>query len=139
MSKRIVAVAAVVAGVLAIVVAYGLLGRGILLERGAQAALLDQIEIVETAAANQAEDTGALAARQTDLVTAQAELATVEAELVSARLAFPSELDSTEVLAHVVSTAAIHDVTLRQIQAHTLAPDRDAQSRPIWHDLATPN
>ena len=119
MSKRILVIAGVVLGILVIGVAYGLLGRGLLLERGAQAALAEQIELVETAAARQPEATDALAARQAELAAAQAELATVQSELVSARLAFPSEVDSTEVLAHVVSTAALHRVTLRQIEAHT--------------------
>ena len=36
---------------------------------------------------------------------------------MTARLAFPSEVDSTEVLAHVVTTAAINDANLRLLQA----------------------
>ncbi|TET54130.1 MAG: tetratricopeptide repeat protein, partial [Anaerolineales bacterium] len=43
--------------------------------------------------------------------------ATLEAELLAAQLAFPSEVDSTEVLAHVVATAAVNRVNLRQVQA----------------------
>jgi tetratricopeptide (TPR) repeat protein len=117
MSKRVLVTAAVAASVLAVATLYGLLLRGILLERGQQASLEEQIELVATALAAQQEEGQALPTRQAELEAAQSDLAAVEGKLVAARLAFPSELDSTEVLADVISAAAIHRTNLRRVQA----------------------
>jgi hypothetical protein len=116
-NKRILVIAGAVLGVLLIVLAYGLLVRGIFTERSQQLTLADQIQVVETAVAGQQGKAEALPARKAELATVQAELVALERDLMEARFAFPSEVDSTEVLADVVSAAAIHRATLRQVRA----------------------
>lgn len=118
MSKRAIAIIGAAAGVALILALYGLIVRRILLQREEQAVLEEQVRPLETALAGRQEKAQSLPARQAELEAVQAELAIVRAELVAARLAFPSELDSTEVLAHIVATAAIHRANLRQVQAH---------------------
>jgi tetratricopeptide (TPR) repeat protein len=114
MSRRAVVIAAVV---LVFAALYGLLLRGILLERQQQASQVEQLALVQTASAARQGQEDVLPTRQAELAALQGELAGVEKELVAARLAFPSELDSTDVLADVVSAAAICRVNLRQVQA----------------------
>lgn len=110
MSKRTIAIVGIAAGALAVLLLYALIVSGILDERRQQAALADQAAPLDTALAEQGE--GALV-----LLTRQAELATLQAELLEAQFAFPSEVDSTEVLAHIVTASALYNVNLRQIQA----------------------
>ncbi len=109
MKKRTRTIVAVV-GVLVILIAYGVIVGAIIAERNEQSDLEDSIAPLETAVA--AERAGA-----DTLPTRQTELAKLEAELHEAQLAFPSEVDSTEVLAHVVATAAVNRVNLREVQA----------------------
>lgn len=117
MSKRTVGIIGLVTGLLLVGLLYGLILRGILLERERQATLQEQVRILETVLVSQQEETQVLPTRQAELATVQAEQATVQAELLAARLTFPSEVDSTEVLAHIVAAAAIHRTNLRQVQA----------------------
>jgi tetratricopeptide (TPR) repeat protein len=109
-SRRTVGTIVAICGALLIVALYVLLARGIGISRTQRAALHDQSALLETALAEQ--QRGALVP-----ATRQAELATLQAQLASVQFAFPSEVDSTEVLAHVLATASAHDVTLRQVQA----------------------
>lgn len=117
MSRRTVGVIGLVGGLLLVGLVFVLLLRGIWQEQDRQQWLEDQIAPLEIALASQKGEALELPTRQAELQAARAEQATVQAELVAARLAFPSEVDSTEVLAHVVTAAAIHDVNLRQLQA----------------------
>jgi tetratricopeptide (TPR) repeat protein len=117
MSKRTIGIISLVGGVLLVGLLYILILRGVLRERDRQSILGAQIEPLEMALANQQEEAQELPTRQAELVAIEAEQATVQAELMTARLAFPSEVDSTEVLAHVVAAAAINNANLRQLQA----------------------
>ncbi|MDY7079503.1 MAG: hypothetical protein SXV54_21580, partial [Chloroflexota bacterium] len=110
MSKRMIGIISAAVGGALIVILYGLILRGILNEQNQQAALEDQIAPLEMALDGEQRGTPMLPARQY-------ELATLQAKLVAAQFAFPSEVDSTEVLAHIVATAAIHRVNLRHVQA----------------------
>jgi tetratricopeptide (TPR) repeat protein len=112
MSKRTIGIIGAAVGVLLIIVLYGLIIRGILQERDQQAALEDQIAPLEAGLGGQQGEGSLLGARQS-------ELATLQAKLVAAQFAFPSEIDSTEVLAHIVTTAAVHRVNLREVQSRT--------------------
>lgn len=108
MNKRVIAIISAVAGAVLILALYGLIVRGILREREQQAALEMQIEPFEMALADQ--QGGAQV-----LPTRQAELATLQAELAEIQIAFPSELDSTDVLDHILTSAANQGVTLSQV------------------------
>ncbi|MBU0702757.1 MAG: hypothetical protein KKC18_02695 [Chloroflexi bacterium] len=110
MSKRTIGLISVAAGVLLIALLYGLIVRGVLAQREQQALIEDQIAPLEAALAGQEGGVQVLPTRQT-------ELATLQAELVAAQFAFPIEVDTTEVLAHIVTTAATHRVNLLQLQA----------------------
>lgn len=110
MNKRTIRIIGVAVGMVLIALLYGLILRGILHEREQQTLLEEQIGPLEAALADQEEG-------EQVLPTRQAELATLQAELVAAQFAFPSEVDSTEVLAHVVAAASTHRVNLRQVQA----------------------
>ncbi len=116
MSKRIATILGAVAGLLIIGALYGLILRGIVQERKQQADLEMQIEPLEIAIASQ-QDSQTLPTRRAELATLQVEQAAVQSELVGARLTFPSEVDSTEVLSHIVDAATIHRANLRQLQA----------------------
>lgn len=54
---------------------------------------------------------------QPQILTRQAELAAQQAALEAAQLQLPSAINITDVLAEIVTAAAIHRVSLRQIQA----------------------
>jgi Tfp pilus assembly protein PilO len=108
--KRTATLIAASFGALLILVAYAVLLRSILHERSEQEELQGRTGPLETAVAAAQAGLDLLPARQT-------ELAELEAELHQAQLAFPSEVDSTEVLAHVVATAAVNRVNLRQVRA----------------------
>lgn len=110
MSKRTIAIIAAAGGVVLVLALYGMIVRGILLERRQQVALEDQIAPLEIALAGQ--QGGAQV-----LPTREAELATLQAELVEAQFAFPSEVDSTEVLDYIIGVVADHSVNLRRVQA----------------------
>lgn len=99
-------------GVLFVLVlaAYGVIWLAIQAERQTQAMLADQEGPLQAAAAIQQ-------TRSDLLPTRQAELATLEAQRLQLQFALPSEVDSTEVLAHIVNTAAAYDVNLRQLRA----------------------
>jgi Tfp pilus assembly protein PilO len=110
LKKRTATIVAASIGALVVLVAYGVLIRSIMHERSEQEELQARIGPLETAVAAEQAGADVLPIRQT-------ELAQLEAELHQAQLAFPSEVDSTEVLAHVVATAAVNRVNLRQVQA----------------------
>jgi len=109
-SKRTLTIVGAAIGALLILLAYGMIVRTILAGRTQQAAIEDQIAVLEPALAVQQGGAQALPARQ-------AELATLQAELEAAQFAFPSEVESTEVLAHIFATATDHSVDLRMVQA----------------------
>ncbi len=106
MSKRTITIIGAAAGALMIVLLYGLILRAILFEQEQQTLLEDQIASLEVLSGQQV------------LPTRQAELATAQAELLAAQFAFPREVDTTEVLAHIVATADDNHVDLRKVQAH---------------------
>lgn len=134
MNQRIVRIIGALVGIVLIGLAYGLIVRSVLLARTEQATLEDQIAPLEAVLAGQEDETQALPMRQVELATVQAEQATVEAELMNARLAFPSEVDSTEVLAHIVAAAAVHGADLRQL--HARAPYTVTVDAVIYRVLA---
>lgn len=110
MNKRTLLTIGLAVSLILILAAYGLILRGILLERERQADLQMQIEPLEEALAGQMAGQQVLSARQ-------AELATLQAELAAAELAFPSEVDSTAVLDYIVAAADSNHVSLRRIEA----------------------
>jgi len=119
MSKRALGIIGLVAGVILIGALYGLILRGILAEREQQAFLEEQIEPRQTALADRREEAEVLPARQIELAAVQAEQAAVQAELAAAQLAFPSEVESTQVLAQVVEAAGIHQANLLRLEARS--------------------
>ena len=110
MNKRTLTIIGLVIGSLLILLAYGYLLNQIKLEQETQKNLKAQLQPLQTSLAEEGEGSDQLATRQ-------AELALLEEELAQAERALPSEIDSTEVLAEVVTTAAIHRVNLSQITA----------------------
>jgi hypothetical protein len=110
LNKRILVVG-IVAGVLLIAVPYFLILRGIASERRQQADLEEQIGILEMGlAGQQMGGSGVVAAREAELATAQAELA-------AAQFAFPSAVNSTDVLDYIISAAGSNSVNMLQVQA----------------------
>ncbi len=92
------------------VIAYVLIARSIMSQPAAQAGLDQQIEVAQAGVA--ARKQGALVVE-----TRQAELVTAQASLGQTQFTFPSEVDSTEVLAHIIATGALNRVNLREIKA----------------------
>lgn len=92
------------------VIGYVLIARSSTSQRAAQADLDQQIEVAQAGVA--ARKQGALVVE-----TRQAELSTAQASLVQTQFTFPSEVDSTEVLAHIIATGALNRVNLREIRA----------------------
>lgn|GEM_PF-7091494 len=110
MNSRALKIAGVSLGFALLLAAYGAIGIAIRAERQRQADLEQQIAPIQTAVALQREG-GAV------LPTRQAELATLQAQREEFQFAIPSEVDSTEVLAHIVATAAAQGVNLRRLEA----------------------
>ena len=110
MNKRTILTIGLAVGLALILLAYGLILRGILLERQQQADLEMQLEPLEALLDGQGEGGQALATRQ-------AELAALQAKLASAELAFPSQVDSTAVVDYIVTAADNNGVSLRRIEA----------------------
>ncbi len=111
MTRRTVLVGgAVISGAIALI-GFALISGELQRHSDLQTSLDDQINLVQVARTAQAQ--GAQVVE-----TQQAELATAQAGYAAAQLSFPTEVDSTEVLAHVIATAALNRVTLRSIQAH---------------------
>lgn len=111
MTRRTVLIAGAVVGGLIALIGFGLIFGDLQRQSDLQTSLSDQIDVLQSARAAQAG--GAQVVE-----TVQADLATAQADYAAAQLSFPSEVDSTEVLAHVIATAALNRVTLRSIQAH---------------------
>jgi len=109
-NQRTLRVIGIAMGFLLLLAAYGAIGIAIRAERQRQADIEQQIAPLQTALALRREGANVLPTRQ-------AELATLEAQRVQAQFAFPSEIDSTEVLAHIVATAAAQGVNLRRLEA----------------------
>ncbi len=99
-----------VIGSLAMLVVFALIIGEIQHQTELQSGYADQIGPVRSALTAQAGGAQVVQTRQAELVT-------VEADYNAAQLSFPTEVDSTEVLAHVIATAALNRVTLRSIQA----------------------
>jgi hypothetical protein len=112
LNRRGVLIGGVVLGSLTVLVIFALVIGEIQRQTELQAGYVDQLGPIRAARTAQAESAQVIQTRQ-------AELATVEADYNAAQLSFPSEVDSTEVLAHVIATAALNRVTLRSIQART--------------------
>ncbi len=110
MNKRTLLTVGLATGLIVILLGYGLILRGILLERQRQADLEMQIGPLEEALAGQM-------AGQQVLATRRAELATLQAELRAAELAFPSEVDSTAVVGYILAAADSNHLSLRRIEA----------------------
>jgi hypothetical protein len=109
-SKRNLIVVVAAAGGVLILLLYGLIVRSILNERRDRVLLEDDIFMME----------GVLSGQQGDQVlsTREAELAVLQATLEAAEFAFPSEMDSTEVLDYIFTAAADNGVNLSYVQAH---------------------
>lgn len=102
-------------------VLYALLGRSLLGQRALQANLDEQIAIARAALEKDAQGAQVMETRRAELATAQAELALVQ-------FSFPTEVDSTAVLAHIYETAVRHRVNWRSVQARppaTTTPSPD--------------
>jgi len=111
MNRRILTILLIGILVTLSAVGYALIVRGILNQQQAQEQLAIQVIAAQTG----------VAARQQGaqlIQTHQAELSTAQAKLMLAQFSFPSEVDSTEVLAHIITTAALNHVNLREIKAH---------------------
>lgn len=111
MNKRTLTIIALAAGGIFILLAYVYILHNTDLEREKQRDLEPQLTAMSASQEGQESIHAALVTRQVELTTAEAQLAAVQ-------LALPSEVDSTEVLAEVVTTAAIHRVNLSRIVAH---------------------
>jgi len=110
LSKRLVPAIILVAIGASLLIAYGVLWRGITRNRELQADYAAQRDLLGTAAAGLQSNTDILATRQ-------AQLDSLETQLGAAEIVVPSEIDSTEVLAELVTTARVYDVSLRRIEA----------------------
>ena len=110
MSPRTLKIGGVALVFAVLVAAYGVVGFAVRAERQRQADLEQQIVPILTAVAAQREGAAVLPTRQ-------AELATLQAQRDEYQFVIPSEVDSTEVLAHIVATAAAQGVNLRQVEA----------------------
>ncbi len=84
---------------------------GYLRERSVQSALQEQVDVLSQAVVNEPPGD-----RQ---ATLQAALATAQAEQAALRYIFPSALDSTEIVAHIVRAAAENHIRLQSVQAQT--------------------
>jgi hypothetical protein len=109
-NRRILGIGGSVLGSLAVLIVFALTIGEIQRQTELQAGYADQLAPVRSVRTAQAQNTQVVQTRQAERVT-------VEADYNAAQLAFPSEVDSTEVLAHVIATAALNRVTLRSIQA----------------------
>ena len=110
MSKRPIAIISVAVGVVLILITYGLIVRSILSERSDQEDIKDKIALLESALDGQQGGAQVLSTRQTELAMLQATLEAVE-------FAFPSEVDSTEVLDYIITAATTNGVNLNQVEA----------------------
>jgi hypothetical protein len=111
MSKRTRLIVGATIGGLIVLIAFGLLFGNLQSQSDLQASLDDQIGIIQLARTAQAGGAQVVETQQAQLVTAQADYA-------AAQLSFPTDADSTEVLAQIITIAAVNRVTLRSIQAH---------------------
>jgi tetratricopeptide (TPR) repeat protein len=112
MSRKTLTIILASAFAVLILIAYALIMRDVMSQRAAQADLGEQIALAQAGATARQQGANVIETRQAELSTAQAKLA-------QAHLSFPSEVDSTEVLAHVITTAALNHVNLREIRART--------------------
>lgn len=110
MNRRTISIILGVVILIWILALYGVILRGVLNERREQDSLQEQIAIMEQARAGQ--QGGAQV-----LPTRQAELATLQAELESVQMAFPSQVDSTEVLDFITTAAVEQGLLLRRLEA----------------------
>ena len=110
MSRRTIMIIGAVIGSLVVLVIFAVIIGEIQRQTELQSGYADQLGPVRSALTAQAGGAQVVQTRQAELVT-------VEADYNAAQLSFPSEVDSTEVLAHVIATAALNRVTLRSIQA----------------------
>ncbi len=109
MSKRAITIVGVTVGAVVILALYALIVRGILSEREQQDLIEMQIEPLESALTAKQQGAKVLSDRQ-------AELATLQAELEEAQFAFPSEVDSTQVLSFVYAAAEANQVTTPSVE-----------------------
>ena len=112
MNKRAIVIVVTVVGALLILILYGSVVRAILSERSAQASLEERIAVREMALSGQQGGAQGLSERQAELASLQATLGAVE-------FAFPSEVDSTEVLGYIFTAAADNGISLSQVEART--------------------
>ena len=99
MNRRTIMIIGAVIGSLAVLVIFALIIGEIQRQTELQSGYADQLGPVRSALTAQAGGAQVVQTRQAELVT-------VEADYNAAQLSFPSEVDSTEVLAHVIATAA---------------------------------
>lgn len=111
MNSRTKKIVGISLGFALLLAAYGVIALAIRAERQRQTDLEQQIGPIQTAIALQREGAAVLPTRQ-------AELATLQAQRDAFQFTVPSEVDSTEVLAHIVTTAAAQGVNLRRLEAH---------------------
>jgi Tfp pilus assembly protein PilO len=109
-NKRTLAIVGAAAGAVLILLLYVLIVRAIAGERQRQAALETQIEPFETALDAQQQGADVLPTREAELKILQTDLAAIQ-------FAFPSEVDSTEVLNYVIASARESGVSLQQLEA----------------------
>ena len=110
MNRRTLAIVGAAAGAALILLAYVLIVRSIAAERQARVGLQAQIEPFETALDAQQQGADVLPTREAELKILQTELAAIQ-------FAFPSEVDSTEVLNYVIASAGESGVSLQQLEA----------------------
>jgi Tfp pilus assembly protein PilO len=109
-NRRTLAIVGAAAGAALILLAYVLIVRSIAAERQARVGLQAQIEPFETALDAQQQGADVLPTREAELKILQTELAAIQ-------FAFPSEVDSTEVLNYVIASAGESGVSLQQLEA----------------------
>jgi len=116
LNKRVLRIAGVVIGVFLLSIPYLLLTRGILTTHREQDTLQDRISMLRSALEAQRE-------QQNPIPTREAQLATLEAQKAEVQITFPTELDSTRVLSHVVTTALHHQIDIRRVDAREALTD----------------
>ncbi len=105
--KRIVYLTLIMLGVFTLI--YAALLLSYLRERSTQASLQEEVDLLSVALSQETSE-----ARKAELERA---LATAQAEQMELRYVFPTALDTTEILAHVIDAAAQTHVQLFSIQA----------------------
>jgi len=112
-SKRTLGIIAAVVATVIILILYGVIVRAILNEREEQTSLANSAVQIEEAMAGQESGEQVVAAKQM-------ELEALQQELEEAEFAFPSQVESTEVIGYINDVAQEQGVGLRQLQ--TLPP-----------------